>query len=56
MRYVQLLAEITGRPLRVARISDVWVGPALPRTVVMPLRDLDRLLSELELETARPAQ
>jgi len=44
MRYMQLLAEITGRPLRAARISDVWVGPVPPRTVIMPLRDLDRLL------------
>ena len=43
-RYLQLLAQITGGPLRVARVSDVWVGPPQPRTVVMPMRDLDRLL------------
>jgi phenylalanyl-tRNA synthetase beta chain len=44
LRYLQLLAQILGTPLRAARISDAWIGAPEPRTVTMPMRDLDRLL------------
>ncbi len=43
LRYVQLLAQISEKPLRVARLVDVWEGNPVERTVAMPLRDLDRL-------------
>lgn len=43
-RYLQLLAQITEAPMRVARITDVWIGPPPPRTVTMPMRDLERLV------------
>jgi len=43
LRYVQLLAQISGKPLQVARLVDVWEGNPAERTVTMPLRDLDRL-------------
>ncbi|HLJ67622.1 MAG TPA: phenylalanine--tRNA ligase subunit beta [Chloroflexota bacterium] len=42
-RYVQLLQQITGLPLRVARITDVAASPPPERTVTMPMRDLHRL-------------
>jgi len=43
LRYVQLLAQISGKPLQVARLVDVWEGNPMERTITMPLRDLDRL-------------
>jgi phenylalanyl-tRNA synthetase beta chain len=55
-RYLQLLSETVGRPLRAARTSDVWVGPVEPRVVSMPLRDLHRLVGvPITIEAATDA-
>jgi phenylalanyl-tRNA synthetase beta chain len=43
-RYVQLLGEITGDPIKIARVSDAWPEKPEPRTVTLPARDLRRLL------------
>jgi phenylalanyl-tRNA synthetase beta chain len=43
-RYLQLLAQLVRGPLRVFEVSDVWVGAPTPRLVVMPMRDVHRLL------------
>jgi phenylalanyl-tRNA synthetase beta chain len=52
-RYVQLLADITGQPLKVARLTDVHTGDPPAREVWMPLRDLHRLVGlPITLETA----
>lgn len=55
-RYLQLLAQITEHPLRVARVTDVWVGPPPAREVSMPLRDLHRLVGvQIDADTAAEA-
>lgn len=54
-RYVQLLSEITGAPLQIARMSDRWPVKPQPRVVVMPLRDLSRLLG-IEVSVGRAAK
>jgi phenylalanyl-tRNA synthetase beta chain len=54
-RFVQLLGEITGEPVRAAKISDVW--PVRPPVweVAMPIRDVRRLLG-IEVSTERAAE
>ncbi|PZS00738.1 MAG: phenylalanine--tRNA ligase subunit beta, partial [Chloroflexi bacterium] len=42
-RYLQLLAQITGKRLRVYRLTDAWTHVPGQRVVTMPMRDLDRL-------------
>lgn len=55
-RFLQLLVQITGKCVRVARFSDVWPVKPGPRTVRMPLRDLRRLLGlDISLEQAGEA-
>jgi phenylalanyl-tRNA synthetase beta chain len=54
-RYVQLLAQILERPIRVADISDRWVGVPEKRVVSMPLRDLHRLTG-LQIPAERAAE
>jgi phenylalanyl-tRNA synthetase beta chain len=43
-RFVQLLAEITGDPIVIHAITDVWPVQPEERTVRMPMRDVHRLL------------
>ncbi len=52
-RFLQLLAQITDRPLRVSRLSDCVAREPEDRTVTMPLRDLDRLVGvPIDADTA----
>jgi len=55
LRYVQLLAQISGKPLRVARLVDAWESKPLERTVTMPLRDLHRLTG-VQISSERAAE
>lgn len=43
-RFLQLLAQITDRPLRVSRLSDCVARDPEERVVTMPLHELDRLV------------
>lgn len=43
-RFVQLLAQITGAPVRVSQLTDIWVGPEAPRTVQVNMGQVERLL------------
>jgi phenylalanyl-tRNA synthetase beta chain len=53
LRYLQLLAQITDRPLRVSRLSDCLAREPEQRVVLMPLHDLDRLVGlPIDADTA----
>jgi phenylalanyl-tRNA synthetase beta chain len=53
LRYLQLLAQISDRPLRVSRLSDFVAAESQDRVVTMPLRDLDRLVGvPIDADTA----
>lgn len=54
-RFVQLLAQITGEPLQVARLTDVWAGPLAPRVVRLPMSEARRLLG-IEVSAERAAE
>ena len=55
-RYLQLLADVSPGPLRVGKVSDVWVGPEPERRVSMPMRDLHRLTGvEIRVDAAEEA-
>jgi phenylalanyl-tRNA synthetase beta chain len=43
-RYLQLLAQITGAPLKVAQITDEWIGPPEPRVIPLRMEECNRLL------------
>lgn len=55
MRFLQLLAQTGGTALRVASMSDAWLGPPPQREVVMPMRDLHRLVG-VNIPEARAAE